>query len=986
MLSRPRLLELLRGLLDYKLILVVAQAGYGKTSLLLDFVHRVELPVCWLALDELDRDLHRFLVHFIAALAQRFPGFGRQSLAILENGSSGTPDVSRLVTTIVNELYEQVGQRFLLVLDDYHLVDGSGEVGRFVSQFIQSVDENCHLVIASRALLTLPDLPLMVSRSQVAGLDSGDLAFRPDEIQAFVLQNYRATISDAIAEELAVETEGWIAGLLLSTQAMWQGMPDRVRTARASGVGLYDFLAHQVLDQQPAPIRQFLLRTSLLEEFDATLCTAVLGPVTGRNGQDWHGLVESVLRHNLFVLPVGEDGSWLRYHHLFRDFLQARLAHERPDEAQVILRRLADFYRERKEWDRAHAVYRRLGDMGAVAGLIEDAGSSLVARGRFATLGAWLDGIPAEVFAARPELISLRATVVMVLGEPSRALSLLDHAAAAFEAAGNLPRLARTLTRRSVAHRFLGSYEAALADADRVLALTQDDDSLCVLQAEALRTKGTSLARLGRLNEATMQLSEALAAYRALREEANVAILLMELGVVYQNVGRYKRALAHYESALDSWRCSENMGAQANVLNNLGVLYHLHGDYERAADLLEEALANARRGGDGRVEAFSLASLGDLYIDLDAPTAAQAAYALARDTAERIENGFLLFYLDVVQASAARMRGELDRAADLLDAARRRASRSDSNLEVGLYAVEAGRLVLARDEALRAVSHLEEACRRFLEGSQPVESARARLLLAVANYDAGRIPLAFEYLDKAFSLASTLETNHRLVIAGREAKTVLTAAQADPVLGRKASQLLEQVIRFEQRIPTLRRRLRGKVSTVPFAPPKLIIRALGRTQVLVDTVPVTSAEWESPLARDLFFYLLNYPGGLDSEELAAVFWPDDSPTERELKFKKTLSRLCGALGPQMILCDGERYWFNREGDYEYDVESFRRNVGQAQTAIDIKERATAYAEAVQLYRGVYLPGVGSEWVRTERERLRQTYVESLVTLAELHLA
>jgi len=212
--SRQRLLDLLYDLLDHKLIIIAAPAGYGKTSLLIDLAHRTELPVCWYALDALDQDPQRFIAHFIASIAHHFPRFGQRSTALLQDlGQASAADLTRLsldqvVTAIVNEAYEHIREHFVLVLDDYHFVDGNEEIDYFINRFVQDVDENCHLVIASRTLLTLSDLPLMVARSQVGGLSFEELAFRADEIQSLVLQNYHLTMPQGAAEELAQETEG----------------------------------------------------------------------------------------------------------------------------------------------------------------------------------------------------------------------------------------------------------------------------------------------------------------------------------------------------------------------------------------------------------------------------------------------------------------------------------------------------------------------------------------------------------------------------------------------------------------------------------------------------------------------------------------------------------------------------------------------------------------------------------------------------------
>ena len=192
---RQRLLNMLDDLLDYRLALIAAPAGYGKTTLLVDFAGQVEYPVCWLALDPLDNDLLRFITYFIAAIHECFPEFGGPSRSLVSNLGSGEIDQERVIRTVINDLYEHVSEHFALVLDDFHLIDHSPEINHFINRFAQEVDENCHLVIASRSLLSLPDLPLMVGRSQVKGLSFEELAFHPDEIQILYQLKYHQEMS-----------------------------------------------------------------------------------------------------------------------------------------------------------------------------------------------------------------------------------------------------------------------------------------------------------------------------------------------------------------------------------------------------------------------------------------------------------------------------------------------------------------------------------------------------------------------------------------------------------------------------------------------------------------------------------------------------------------------------------------------------------------------------------------------------------------------
>ena len=402
LLTRERLVDLLLDLLDYRLVLVLAPAGYGKTSMLIDFAHSADLPICWYAIDELDQDPRRFIAHFIACISHSFPKFGVESETVL-NAATDDLDTDQLVQVIVNEAYQHIREHFVIILDDYDLVAKDATIAHFVSRFVQQVDENCHVFLSSRTDPQLPGLPTMAGRSQVGDLTLHDLAFRADEIQALMQQNYHLSLPMPEAENLVLTNEGWITGLLLSAQTPSQGTRDRARLARVSGVSLEDYLAQVAYDRQPGSVRDFLLRTSLLEEFSADLCTEVLGPVA-----NWRELMETVLRANLFVLSVDDDKIWLRYHTIFRDFLQVRMAQTYPEEHKRILRRMVVVYSEHGEWDKAHRACTRLGDLATRADLIEQAGSPLIKSGRVTTLAQWIDDLPASLLASRPDLASLR--------------------------------------------------------------------------------------------------------------------------------------------------------------------------------------------------------------------------------------------------------------------------------------------------------------------------------------------------------------------------------------------------------------------------------------------------------------------------------------------------------------------------------------------------------------------------------------------------
>lgn len=982
LLSRARLNDLLYELLDHKLIILAAPAGYGKTSLLVDFAHQSELPVCWYSLDSLDRDPLRFIAHWIAALSLRFPAFGQTASAALDAAAAAQKlDLPGLTSAIVNDAYENIREHWALVVDDYHLVNDQPEIDRFVSRFIQEVDENCHIILASRSLLQLTDLPLMVARSQVGGLSFEELSFTALEIQSLVLQNYQRTISYELAEELWRETEGWITGLLMSAQSVWQAMPDRLRTARVSGVSLYDYLAQQVLDQQPPEVRRFLLQTSLLEEFDLALCSEVLGEV-----ESTAQLFAAVQHDNLFILPVGEDGTWIRYHHLFRDFLQKRLGIEDPAGLVRLQRRLAGVYAGRGEWEKADALYRGLNDWEAAAGLMEAIGATLLRHGRLAALAERIDGLPAESLQRHPALLSLRGVVDVMHGQPQRGLLLLDRAEGIQRAAGDAAGLACTLARRAIAHRFLGSATQCLADAGEALKLASDstDSALLAVRAEALRAMTPVLWGSGQVDQAIRSIQQALQVYPSLDDRPNIAQAQMELGFMLMGAGQYRRALECFDVARQYWQQANSLLRLSTTLNNLGVLYYLTGDLLQANGVLNEALTYARQASSQRQETYALLSLGDLYADLDAPDAALEQYARAAELARGLDDPYLQGYAAQAIAGQHITRRDLAAARQALQVLATLPLKE--KLLQGLQAVQAARLNAAEDCWPAAAVGLEQAAACLEAGDQTAEAARACLLLAGVHLAQGDRDAARTALQAAFRLASGLDSPFILATTARRERRLLDAAVSWPEVGPHAASLLEQAAGLDEQIPAVRKRLRAAAREAPFVPPSLAISALGRVAVERDGQPVTAAEWQNQRkVRELFFFLLAHPRSLTKEAIGLVFWPDSSPAQLKLQFKNAAYRLRSALGSEILLFIDDRYEFNTTLDYHYDVEAFEASLAEAARPGPVAAKIAALRRAVALYTGPYLPEAEGSWVVAERERLHERWVQAHLDLAQLHL-
>lgn len=977
-LHRARLLALFDDLLDRKLIIVAAPAGYGKTSLLADFARQSGMPVCWLSLDALDSDPQRFCAYLIAALEQTFPGFGQQSESALRSLTSLEQDTERLLSVLVNEIDSQIDEHFALVVDDYQFVDAIPYIRDLFSRFVYLVGENCHVILSSRRLPTLPDITIMVARQQVSGFDLEQLAFRPDEIRSFFEINYGIALADNSLEELVHQTEGWITGLLLSASSATRGVPDLTLAARAVGVDLAAYLNQQVLAPQPASVRKFLLQTSLLEEFDASLCEAVLGK------GDWKSLINTVRQNNLFVLPVGQDGKWVRYHHLFQEFLQGRIREEEPERAQTILSRLADVYKERNEWEKAYAIYRQIRNLNALADLIELAGTPMLLNERLITLRTWLEELPPALLEERLSLLSLKSALLSAVGNGQGALMLLDRTIPRLRESGDLSGLALALVRRAAAHRLVGDYEKSLQDADEAMTLSRNKAILLKIFAEAERFKGICLYHQGKPSEAVRFQEDALRLYEQMAEEQSVAWLQTELGMTYRAVGKYVDAQNVYNLALAELKRQNNLPSQANVLNSLGVLYHFQGEYEQAVKAFEAGLECARYSGSLWQEAFLLASLGDVYLDLDEYESAVQAYANATQIAMRVNYQFLTNYLNLVQARVARLRGRMREAHHHLRETEPLVQAAGSNFEYGLFYLELGSLYLKEGNYTAAVNNLEQALNYFQNGGLNVESAWSRIWLSAAFFTSGKIMAARSCLQAVLGPEQSQIGFYPLLSALRQVEFWLAPFQTDAEIGPLLISWLERVRETEACLPGLHKRLRHLFTTVPIQAPRLTIRAFGRARVRVNGKWMTSAQWKTASVRELFFYILAAHRPVTKEEIGETLWPDLDIDQLKLRFKNDLYRLRHALGQDVVLFENGAYHFNQLLDYEYDVENFVAQLAKAMAARQVEDKISLLHNATGLRSGAYLHDIDATWVLAERERLDRACIDALKQLAEAH--
>ena len=397
--SRPRLTERLNAGLDKKLTLIAAPAGYGKTTLLSEWIPHSPRCVTWLSLDEGDNDPTKFWVYFISSLQQLRSDLGASALVELQ--SSQAPALETILTALINDIIAFPDQ-FASVLDDYHFINQQSIHDSLIF-FIDHLPVNMHMVITSRVDPNLP-LARLRARAKLTELRANDLRFSVDETAEFLTRSMGLNLSAEEVNALETRTEGWIAGLQIAALSMQgrENITEFVRTFSGSHRHILGYLVGEVLDQRPKGTLNFLLKTSILDRLCGDLCDAV----TGDSGSQ--AILENLEQANLFVTPLDDVGVWYRYNQLFSEVLQLRLKQTWSDLIVELHIQAGEWYARQGMME--EAINHILAGSGyeEAACLIEAAAGDILRRGASVSLIAWLDALPEEMIYSRPYLCLAR--------------------------------------------------------------------------------------------------------------------------------------------------------------------------------------------------------------------------------------------------------------------------------------------------------------------------------------------------------------------------------------------------------------------------------------------------------------------------------------------------------------------------------------------------------------------------------------------------
>ena len=765
--ARPRLVERLQSATVPGLILVSAPPGFGKTTLLAEWHEDANLKskinnlkFAWLSLDAADNDPPRFLSYLVAALQVQSPGLGQAALGALAAQAAPQAGAGLGIEAVGGVLINEIaafGQPLALVLDDYHLIQNE-LIHRVISLLLDYLPANLLVAIASRADPPFP-LGRLRARGQMLELRAADLRFTPGEALAFLNQSMGLGLTAEQSAALDVRTEGWAAGLQLAAVSLQQrlsvhdagGFDAFINQFSGENRYILDYLVEEVLASQPAQVQNFLLCTSILEQFSAVLCDALLATAAGSS----QVILDLLERSNLFLLPLDERREWYRYHPLFADLLRARLQAGRGKSAQAELhRRAAAWFEHQGDLSKAIAHFLAAQAYPDASRCINQAAPLSLSRGELGALSEWLHALPDELLRGEAQLCMFMAWAQTLTAQIEAAEGYLNSVDGLIERGMALP-VDRFVGQAAAVRAMIASmrYDIAgtIAWAEKALALLPQDDLARGVVGQILGgaywQQGDVVAAEQALADAarlSLQAGNLYAGLMALHQQAQLRVIQGKLSAA-EELCRRGLKIAGQAGAAES-------PVAGQLYCGMGEVNLEHNNLEQAFEQVGRGLELGRRTQDLNVLLNGSLCMARLELLRGNPDAAQQLLDQTEQVLQQIALPHLLAILAARRARLALVQEDIKAVAAWHKSCGLNPADVPNHLREEQYLTLAWALILLGESAMA-----EEILVRWLEHARAGQRGRSVIeilaLQALAQRALGQKDAALQTLGEALALA-----------------------------------------------------------------------------------------------------------------------------------------------------------------------------------------------------------------------------------------
>lgn len=934
-LRRPRLANRLSQGLEGPVSFVEAGAGYGKTSLLVDFAGAAGRKVAWFRLGRRDRQMAFFLGRLTRAVRLAFPGW---PFADHQNRGPGMTSFS-----LFSEATSCLPEPLVLVLDDFHVLEGLKWVGEGMELLVADPRPKVHLAVLSRHAA-----PAYIA-GRGARLAKGDLTFTPEETRQLMALVAGAVPAPEVVDRIMEETRGWPHGIL----AIARGLDSRQGTRRA----ILQYLEREVFARAPGMARELLVKTSFLPAVDPGLADALLGR------KDSAALLEEMVRTHSFVDAEGTPPQY-RCHPLFKRFLAARLAENGVD-AKELLRKGAELLAGAGEVETAFRVYAGMGDWTRGGKLLAQRAYGTIRSGRGPVVAQLMEILPVQQVASDPKLLLLKSKLAEIRGNYEEATAWAQQALAAAQECEDQVGTGHALATLGVLRRLQADFAGARALLEQGLALVPQKEAawyrLNLAAAYLASCQYSSVESICR------PMADDPAAYE---DETAEGEALHILGMTYFfYAGRPGLGL---DMLLRAAAAKEKAGLRQSAsltIAVLGLCYLVQGDFQQALGLAERALGMARSSVYLRVQALAQGVAGWALVELDRPAVAEGLLREAAATLSEKADHWL--YTTVLPGLALQREvgGDYPGAFEAHRQGLAAARAMGTCFHIAWCLLFQAGFHHRSGESQRAEALLGEAEALVKDCPGILAEASSYLRRALVYRGRGDSPRAQDPLLRALELAG--QHGYRFFVGARpwEVSSLLSwAAAGTGELAYKAREFLAP----------------GKAEPGPLA-----IRGLGTFEVRRGPELVTPARWRRPGVKRLFKYLVvNRGRWIGRERIIEDLWPHLPAPAAANNLRYALSTLRGVLEPgaprdsRLVLAEKGLLKLILPHACFLDLADLEESAARARSAEREEEAVACWEEVIRLYRGDLLEDeLYQDWAALPREVLRETYLEALFHLA-----
>jgi LuxR family transcriptional regulator, maltose regulon positive regulatory protein len=976
---RSKLTRKLKNIKEFPLTLIHAGAGYGKsTALSLNMMDEKQMG-SWYSISSTDDDILPFLTYLTHSIREIHPDFGKELLIYMDEMDRfiREEEVNLLCSLFINNVLA-IRSEMTIILDDFHQIEHSYTVNRWMETFLEHIPSHVHLVISSRSRPSWKQLTKMKVSGKLLEITREDLILSIDEMELLLVDNYGIDLPHSELEKIYKLTEGWVIALCMIAQQVPYNQNLAGLEEYSSLSDLFQYLAMEVFSKQPTLIQQFLEQTCILEELTEEICNEIIG-IAGS-----FSLLEQLIERNLFIQKIGD--KQFRFHALFKEFLEKQVKENQPSQFLSLNEKAARFFERKGLWEQALFHYKKINHIPAIAAILQDKGLTLLESGKLASLLEHISNIPSDEMNRYEYLWYLKGEVNRYLSHYIDAEECYQKAYVLYEKKKNLVGMSRVLEGKANiyldtiqphhAERLL--YEAIDLREKSTESTNEETGRLYHLLAENLLNSGKS-------GKAEKWLIRA--------KGLNVPIQYSNLEArIYLRTGRFDKAKKLLYQRKDSYQIKSPVALPQSHRETdllLSLIHSFTGNGEEAKALAQEGIQLGVAMKAPFVEACGWIRMGhsvqiiNKYDSLLAKKCYETALEMMshlqieRGKAEPLMGLCILFGLN----------GEFERAIEAGNLALIETNRVKDHWLSSLIILGMGLACTYNNRLAEALDYFDKAKQEFEEcndifGEMVCHFWKAYMLFMINDFE------SFKNEMKLF--LKSVELNHfefflhkRTTFGPKDLQSFI------PLLIECTKENIER--------PFANRLLQEMgIRSIDSHPGYSIrVQALGPFRIWLGEKEVGEKDWQREKAKELFqLFITNSARLLAKDEIVQILWPTQDKLSSDRDFKVALNALNHVLepfrkprsNPFFVIRDGTSYGLNPIAAIEIDTVQFQEWIQTGLNEQDPEKAIPVLEKGLELYRGEFLTERRYvDWCITKRERMLVFYLRAAEKMAQLHV-